>query len=143
MGQMIANIGIFVGIFPLYLWLDVQIDAQCRLRVDDRPAASRVDVLYAFLVATLHELIDNSIAAISDGKAQVVDTIAVLVDELLVGTWIVVEDLVQLDHKPLRSYDRGELQSELIVLAIVQQVRVGGIDCLMHTDLRHRHIENL
>ena len=85
----------------------------------------------------------DCIAPVAHGEAQMMDSVAVLVDELLVGTWIVVEDLVQLDHKPLRCHDRGELQSELIVLAIVQQVRVGGIDCLMHTDLRHRHIENL
>lgn len=49
-----------------------------------------------------------------------------LLDELIVGARIIVENLVQLDDKALWRHDRGELQAILVVLAVVIQVRIGN-----------------
>lgn len=80
--------------------LDVQVHTQRLFAVDDRPAAARVEMLHALLIAT--------------------------VDELIEGARIIVDDLMQLDDKALWRHDRGELQTILVVLAVVIQVRIGN-----------------
>lgn len=98
-------------------------------------------MLYALLISAVYELIHYGVAAFANGKAQVVYTIAMLLDKFVVGVWIVIHHLMQLDDEALWRHDGGQFQSVFVVFAIVHQVGVGGIYGLVYSYLGYGYVQ--
>ena len=78
----------------LHMRLDIQVDAQGLFAVDDCPASAVIEMFDTFRVAALDKFVHYSVAAVADGETEVVHSVSVFFDELVVGARIIVDDLV-------------------------------------------------
>ena len=85
--------------------LDVQVDTKRLLTVDQGPASSVIEVLDALRITSLDKLVHDCVTTVADCEAKMMHTIAVFLDEFVIGAWVVVKNLMKLDDESLGRHD--------------------------------------